>query len=64
MTACDGMTMVNAAITAQAEGLVPLKLPKINTKAIPLQPTIHLFINWLIGLTFIPGVNQAIMGFF
>ena len=28
--------------------------PKVNTKAIPLQATIHLFNNWLLGLTLTP----------
>ena len=33
------------------------------TKAIPLQATINLFINWLLDLTLIPRFKQAIMGF-
>ena len=37
--------------------------PQANTKAIPLQATINLFTNWLLGSTWIPGFNQAIMGF-
>ena len=35
--------------------------PKGNTKAIPLQATINLFI-WLLELTLIPRFYQAIMG--
>ena len=37
--------------------------PKVNTKAIPLQATINLFINWLLDFTLIPRFNQAIIGF-
>ena len=30
---------------------------------IPLQATINLFINWLLGLTLTPGSEKAIMEF-
>ena len=36
--------------------------PKLNTKAIPIQITINLFINWLLDLTLTPLFNQAIIG--
>ena len=36
---------------------------EVNTWALPLEATINLFINWLLGLTLISGFNQAIMVF-
>ena len=32
---------------------------KVNTKGIPLQATINLFIQWLLGLTLATGFNPA-----
>ena len=36
---------------------------KVNTKAIPLQTTINVFTNWLLGSALNPEFNQAIIGF-
>ena len=34
--------------------------PLVNTKAVPLQATINLFINWLLGLTLTPGLTRPL----
>ena len=54
MIACSGMASVLA---------IPYGYPKVNTKVIPPQATINLFINWLLGLTLTPGLTRPLHQF-
>ena len=44
----------------QRQRVIMAACMKVNTLAIPLQATINLFINWLLGLTLTPGLTRPL----
>ena len=61
MIACSGMYWPEGSHNGprpKAEG--HYACTKVNTKAVPLQATINLFINWLLGLTLTSGLTRPL----